>query len=220
MNQKNGFDKWKIISIVLGILILLTIVGGSLLILFGDNSKAASEVHSEKKELTAVLPSAEEMKVSTGISISRENGAKEFNIEDANKTDKGSTPTEQHTYEIINTRMTWQEAAEYCESVGGYLATIESQTEYDKIVTLAESSGRKVLWLGAVRNSKQNFEWITDEEFSFTRWLSGEPNNEGGNENYLVMFRVNEQWVWADVPNDVSPYYSEDYVGFVCEFDE
>ncbi|MBM6802372.1 hypothetical protein H6B07_06735 [Mediterraneibacter glycyrrhizinilyticus] len=58
------------------------------------------------------------------------------------------------------------------------------------------------------------------DELSYTDWMAGEPNNETGDKDYLVMFIVNGEWVWSDVPNDVSTYYGENTVGFVCEWDE
>ena len=115
--------------------------------------------------------------------------------------------------------MTWAQADAYCKAQGGYLATVGSQAEYYKIVQLANQSGRKVLFLGAQRGSDGNFQWTNGEDFSYTAWMPGEPNNDGGNENCLVMFLVDGQWVWSDVPNDLSSYYGESAVGFVCEWD-
>ena len=94
-----------------------------------------------------------------------------------------------------------------------------SQAEYDKIVQLADQSGRKVLFLGGQRESDGNFQWTNGEDLSYTAWMSGEPNNDGGNENCLAMFLVDGQWVWSDVPDDLSSYYGESTVGFVCEWD-
>lgn len=76
-----------------------------------------------------------------------------------------------------------------------------------------------MLWLGASRGENGEFLWLNDAALDYTDWLEGEPNNEGGNESCLVMLNVKGNWAWADVPNDVSGYYGEDKVGFVCEWD-
>lgn len=216
MKQK---DIWKPISIILALLILLSIVGMVILLIFGGNkNSSSSEANTKVAELTEINPSKEDMEIASSITISLQNGTIEFKTEQEEK--KTEETKASHRYEVINARMTWNEAKAYCENLGGYLATVESQEEYNKIIDLANASGRKVLWLGAQKNVNQSFEWITGESFHYSFWLSGEPNNEGGNENCLVMFYVNEQWVWADVPNDISPYYAAETVGFVCEYDE
>lgn len=214
---------WKPIAIILAVLIALTIIGMIAVIVFGGtNLSVSSENKMETTELTALTPEKDEIKVASSITITSKNGVpKEEDTEESEEMNRENTSSsETHRYEVINSRMTWSEAKSYCESLGGHLATIESQDEYNKVIELANASGRKVLWLGAQKNSNQTFEWITGESFQYSYWLSGEPNNEGGNENYLVMFLVSGQWVWADVPNDVSPYYGADKVGFVCEYDE
>lgn len=214
MKQK---DIWKPAAIVLAILILLCIIGAIILVLF--SVKTISPQNSvEVAELVEIIPSKDEIKTVSSITISSPNSV--VKSEEADTKEEKSTSVESHRYEVINKRMTWAEAKAYCENVGGYLATVESQEEYNKIVELATASGRKVLWLGAQKNTNQIFEWITGETFDYSYWLSGEPNNDGGNENFLVMFLVNGQWVWADVPNDLSSYYGEDSVGFICEYDE
>lgn len=222
MKQKNI---WKPLSIILAVIIALCIIGTVVLLLFGGKNKISTLQKTTKAtELTETFPSKKEMKTVSSITISTQNMSEKTKENAEEKTEKAeerkSTSTESHRYEVINTRMTWTEAKSYCENLGGYLATIESQEEYNKIVQLANASGRKVLWLGAQKNSNQSFEWVTGEAFEYSNWLSGEPNNEGGNENCLVMFLVNDQWVWADVPNDISSYYAVDTVGFVCEYDE
>lgn len=230
MKQK---DIWKPISIILALLILLSIVGVVILLIFGGNKGSSSAIENMKAaELTEINPSKEEMEIASSITISTQSIATDSKKEEKEVQQKSEeekeakvkeelkTSATSHRYEVINTRMTWSEAKAYCENLGGYLATVESQEEYNKIIDLANASGRKVLWLGAQKNVNQSFEWITGEDFNYSFWLSGEPNNEGGNENCLVMFYVNNQWVWADVPNDVSPYYGDETVGFVCEYDE
>ncbi len=126
-----------------------------------------------------------------------------------------------HEYQVVHGSMTWDEARQYCEEQGGHLATITSQEEYDQVIALLDDSGLNVAWLGATdKDSVGAFKWVTGEEFSFADWASGEPNNETGDEFYLVMYKVSGDWVWNDGPIDTNTYYSDDTVGFVCEWDK
>lgn len=125
-----------------------------------------------------------------------------------------------HEYEVVTQRMTWQEASDYCEERGGHLATVTSQEEYNEVLEKANASGVKVLWLGGRRNAQtDSFEWVTREAFSFSDWAAGEPNNDEGVEDRLGIMYVKGSWHMYDLPNDVSPYYGADKVGFVMEKD-
>lgn len=124
-----------------------------------------------------------------------------------------------HEYTVVQGIRTWSDAKAYCEIQGGHLATVVSQEEYDQITAKADETGCVVLWLGAERMGDGEFAWVTGEEFSFDVWASGEPNNDGGNENYLGMMKIQGIWSMYDMPNDVSAYYGSDKVGFVMEKD-
>ena len=45
--------------------------------------------------------------------------------------------------------LSWEDAKNACEERGGYLATITSEEEYEKIGEMADRSGLTYLWLGA-----------------------------------------------------------------------
>lgn len=239
-NQKSV---WRNIAIILGVIIVLFIAVVVVGVIMNKSAEASSDLEAEKMELIAAAPSKAEIKqTSEKITVTR-SGAKTVDTDEdgeddeedkekedrketesnENKDDKGNKEnqsTESHSYKVVSQRVTWSEAKANCEAEGGYLATVTSADEYARILEAAEASGKNVLWLGAKRDATGQFQWITKESFSYTSWLSGEPNNEGGTENCLVMFKVDGQWVWADVPEDLSPYYSEDQVGYICEHDE
>ena len=58
------------------------------------------------------------------------------------------------------------------------------------------------------------------EPFSYTAWAAGEPNNDGGTENYATLLKVDGSWAMYDVPGDVSGFYQDDKIGFVMETEE
>ena len=141
---------------------------------------------------------------------------------DADKENDTKKPAEKvytHEYTVIQGMQTWTDAKAYCEAQGGHLATAVNQAEYDQIVAKANATGCLVLWLGAQRSSDGTFQWVTGEEFAYNAWAPGEPNNDGGSENYLGMMKVNGVWSMYDMPGDVSQYYSYNKVGFVMEKD-
>ncbi len=87
----------------------------------------------------------------------------------------------------------------------GYLATITSQGEQDFLNSL--NPGNVNAWLGGTDlNTEGTWEWATGEAFSYTNWAPGEPNDFGGNEDYVFGWWVGDQW------NDVGNGYQASYV--------
>lgn len=117
-----------------------------------------------------------------------------------------------HYYEIFYGTYTWEEAKRLCESKGGYLATITSKEEQEIIDEL--NSHGDDLWIGGYRGSDFVWKWVTGEEWDYTHWNEGEPNDSDAvvnNENRVVV-----QWGgWNDL-NEENIY---EQVGFICEWD-
>lgn len=159
--------------------------------------------------------------------------SQENNMENKNQKEKeASNDTEEiqskkeekkdlkHTYKLIQSNLNWEEAKAYCESLGGYLATITSKEEEATVLNLLENSDVKVLWLGANDlNSVGNFKWINGEDFSYANWAVNEPNNNNGVEHYLVLYKVEGNWLWNDGPLNTNEYYKAENIGFVCEWE-
>lgn len=137
-----------------------------------------------------------------------------------------------HTY-YLYTGYTWQEAEDYCESVGGHLVTITSQEEMDFIVNDLESKSEKAncYWVGLQRDG-DSWKWITDEPFSYSNWAENEPNNYKDNgENVVHLFGkeytddkgTKRVGTWNDVTNEGAEYISDFYTlnnfGYICEWD-
>ena len=94
-----------------------------------------------------------------------------------------------HTYKLFNESLTWQEAQEKCESMGGHLAAINSIEENEFIFTILDSSITQNdggVWLGGYGTkgaSGTSWQWVTDEPMNFTAWISGQPDYyESGHE--------------------------------------
>ncbi len=78
----------------------------------------------------------------------------------------------------------WSVAQSIAQSWGGYLATITSAEENQFVYDVSISQNGWRLgdqwagpYLGARKNSSNQFEWVTGEAFTYTNWLPGEPSS-------------------------------------------
>lgn len=96
-----------------------------------------------------------------------------------------------HAYALFEGRFSWDQAKTACEAMGGHLATITSEDENDLVKTLFNEG--TVPMLGGYADSSRVWHWVTGEDFVFTSWLRGQPDNMGKNENKLNMY-TNKDW--------------------------
>ena len=129
------------------------------------------------------------------------------------------------TYEIYKEDLSWTEAQARCVALGGHLAVISDEEEYNKIVELARNNGVPRLWIGLHRENGTNV-WETDEDVSFYPWdvAAGEPSfsYDGVNEDYVMLWNNNGGWYYNDSCNDPATDYARWYsgtMGFICEYD-
>lgn len=99
---------------------------------------------------------------------------------------------------------TWDEAENYCLSVGGHLATITSQEEQEFIQGAPGPN-----WIGARRNPYGGWDWVTGEGWGYQCWYPGQNDNYGGYEGALYA-----NGMWGDVSNNATGMY-----GFICEWE-
>lgn len=144
-----------------------------------------------------------------------------------NKTDndelKNNTLTK-NKYKVINESMTWHEAKEYCEKLGGHLVTITSKEEQNFINSLLNED-KNLYWIGLVSNNN-NWEWITGEDYKYTNWAKDEPNNDFNNtEDVVQIYGKNHndfyKGEWNDSRSDsgTMKFWKLTNVGFICEFE-
>ena len=65
------------------------------------------------------------------------------------------------------------------------------------------------LWIGALRNAEDEFEWITGEPLTYTNWKTGEPSNSSGIEDAV---EIRDHGRWNDTPSTGYPN------GYIVEF--
>jgi len=114
-----------------------------------------------------------------------------------------------HTYDIITgqTTITWDEARSAAEAMGGHLVTITSAAENAFVTDLVVNYGsgnRERYWLGGYQINTDvepagNWAWVTGEDWVYSNWAAGEPNNGGGQQNYLHYWPT--PGLWDDMEN-------------------
>lgn len=132
-------------------------------------------------------------------------------------------------YQVYKSDVTWEEANTYAQQMGGHLVCINSEEEFNKVCAMAESYGVNVFWTGMKRTTYEFWEevyWQDGTKMTYSNWMSGEPtysDKDGTSENYLVIFNVNNSkakgWVFNDVANDITRYYTGK-IGYIVEFEE
>lgn len=135
----------------------------------------------------------------------------------------GPEPITDHTYELFETGLVWDEAKAYCESLGGHLMTVTSADE-QKILDnlLTKEAGKGYYWLGGYKSSDGNYAWVTGESFSYTNWNGGEPNNVSGEETVIMAYGGASGYPigsWNDATTDGHFTSEVSGFGFICEWD-
>ena len=131
-----------------------------------------------------------------------------------------------HFYENVNTSVTWTEAkaaasAKTYYGLQGYLATVTSANENIFI----QNKISDMIWLGGSdRETEGIWKWVTGPESgnqfstganayngSYVNWNSGEPNSNGADEDYTMMYAATNPGEWNDI------YPTKTY-GYVVEY--
>ncbi len=130
----------------------------------GDSSDATLE---EATTITATLP--EETTVLTTTRVTTTTKATTVATTTAD-------PRKNITYTIISGKYTWEEAEDYCESHGGQLTTVHSDSEWNAMMKSVKdakksNSDLKYLWMGVTSIIKYDmsidFSWVDGSSVSY-----------------------------------------------------
>jgi len=206
--KEEGNNKGLIILLValLGTVLLLGAI--VLIFMFGGSDDSDDDDYSSRRNTTAQTEPTEAPTVEP--------------------TEPEPVITYTYRYEIIQSDMTWEQAKLECERRGGYLATIGSQEEFDKIVAMAKQTDLRYLWVGAKLPYEganwSDVGWIDGTAWTYDNWYPGEPSRrdtDGAVENYLSIWTVkNDEWTFNDQRNELVENFpnTSGRVGFVCEY--
>lgn len=124
-----------------------------------------------------------------------------------------------HYYVVFDgVASSWEEAAAYCESLGGHLATIGSKAENDHVHNIMIESGYKSAYFGMTdRGTEGTWRTVNGEPVTYFNWGGSEPNNEGGDENYAMFYHKFPSGGWND--GDFGGNTAQGGTAFICEWD-
>lgn len=130
-----------------------------------------------------------------------------------------------HFYKVFDESFNWSGANQRCKDYNGHLVTINTKDEQAAIQNMLFHYGGKknYYWTGGFSVQQNEWEWITREEFTYTNWAEGEPNNDLGNE-FILAFN-GSTGKWFDCPSegiehipDVD-FFRLEHSGFICEWE-
>lgn len=126
-----------------------------------------------------------------------------------------------HYYEYISHSGTWEDA--FADSLtrshnglAGHMVTLTTQAENTFVWS---ALGRHNVWLGGYQQGKPDpgnepdgdWTWVTGEDWVFTNWRAGEPNDYNRTEDYLVFWIDHGKW------NDMLNYSR--LSGYIIEYE-
>ena len=130
-----------------------------------------------------------------------------------------------HFYKVFDEIFNWSGANQRCKDYNGHLVTINTKDEQAAIQNMLFHYGGKknFYWTGGFSVQPNEWEWITREDFTYTNWAEGEPNNDLGNE-FILAFN-GSTGKWFDCPSegiehipDVD-FFRLEHSGFICEWE-
>lgn len=139
-----------------------------------------------------------------------------------------SIPTEapqQPRYAVVKSDLSWTLAREACLEQEGHLATISGPEELAEITKLAEELGLTRIWVGC-RWVNNELIWENGEQNEYFVWAENEPSSwdyyDNVPENYIMIYREGDRWLFNDCRDDPAGDYPEFYsgiMGYAIEFE-
>ena len=118
-------------------------------------------------------------------------------------------------YQYVSSSELWEDAQDYCQNLGGELASVTSSDINDFLTTLTEDPA----WVGGYKNDG-NWNWSDGSTFNYTNWgTSGstqQPDNSGGVQDKIqINWRSSEIGIgyWDDLETD---HYATG-LPFICQ---
>lgn len=128
-------------------------------------------------------------------------------------------------YMLYSEDVSWQEAEDSCRELGGHLATIKDEADYDKLCQLLADCTAQYVWIGAYRAPDGRIKWVDGQSHDFYAWAQGEPSMtdsyDGAEENYVMLVKQPDgTWLYNDSRENPMAQYSSFYSGklaYICQ---
>jgi Lectin C-type domain len=110
----------------------------------------------------------------------------------------------------IEKGVAWHRAQEKCKALGGQLVTVPDAPTWEFVKSLTPA----YVWLGATDEATESvWTWVDGTPMKFADWYANQPDNSGGTEHYLAMWKSKV----ADIPKH-GKVGDQQVVGYICEW--
>ena len=130
----------------------------------------------------------------------------------------------QSSFEVYVEDISWEAARDKCAQMGGRLAVINDKEEYDRVMEAIKNTKVNKLWIGCYKYDGA-IVWLDGEASSYYPWAANEPSGydsyDGGPEDYIMLWKYDNGWVYNDSRNDPAgdfPQWYSGTIGYVCEY--
>ncbi len=139
----------------------------------------------------------------------------DMNIIETSYISNTATEFKEHYYQLYDdVANSWEEAEEYCESLGGHLAVINDADENDFLFSYMIEQGYSSAYFGYTdRESEGTWTWVDKSNSSYINWATGEPNSQNSEENYAMFHFKFTDGSWND------GQWGDDTASFICEWE-
>ncbi|XP_048016051.1 C-type lectin domain family 4 member E-like [Megalobrama amblycephala] len=97
--------------------------------------------------------------------------------------------------------MTWSDSRRFCINHGGDLVIIKSVEKQRLVSSLVREKMHVSVWIGLNDlEIEGNMKWVDNTPLNQGFWMSGEPNNNDGNEDCVIMNPIPNLGNWNDIP--------------------
>ena len=104
-------------------------------------------------------------------------------------------------FKVHSKPLNWTSAKSACEARGSSLAVLNSKAKLREFAQLLNSTGAiKFWWIGVYRDPQNERRWLQDNGSTafFTFWHTGQPNNDGSNQDCVEIAMWSGEWQWND----------------------
>uniref|UniRef100_A0A8C4RIV9 C-type lectin domain-containing protein n=1 Tax=Erpetoichthys calabaricus TaxID=27687 RepID=A0A8C4RIV9_ERPCA len=99
-------------------------------------------------------------------------------------------------YYFVNTSLSWCDALTYCQNNYTNLVSIQSQSQSNQILSLAQNTFKDAAWVGLSRTDSQNWQWSDGSNVTYTNW-----------ERDLFCAAINVDGTWTDFTCSTNFYF-------------
>jgi hypothetical protein len=156
------------------------------------------EVHNGQATLSMEVEQSDDLDIWTNgsatsiqIPIDAEAGKKFFRFKMADLTNDAYTNSQ---YQIVEGSFTWEEARVDAISRNGRLAILDTEYKQNLIENMIQNQpnlnleAKHNFAIGLSKHQTEgDWRWIDGSQLNYSKWGPGEPNNQGGGQDYAVL---------------------------------